>query len=384
MTLQGIKLPDEGQEKYKKIRSQRSSVDLSRIKMVKFEFRGPLEEIINMLTYIEDTYNETLTFVKIDEHFAQFSTSIHDLNLIEKFPVIKAAGFVLELDQAGEIFGAAVLFKDSGYMIPTGFTHIVDYYIDPNHFSLTESRRRSIGWPAFRNPVKNFNTWYKNDNPKNPEDQHRIDLNYVFPFEAEWNSEEYIFEKDDGFYRFEPNASFTVENHVLIHCEGIRNTAGIPSDVRVIGKAVFKDNKELNRITLPRLTEIQDEAFSYCSNLKYVKFKKGLKRIGSEAFANCERLTELIIPDSVVEIGDDAFFRCGVEKIVWPKGVKEIPTGMFKECRNLYEITIPPEVTKIGRRAFNRANTIIVYGEPGSTAEEYANNNGLYFRETVF
>lgn len=384
MTLNGIKLPDDEQKKYKDGGLSRCVIRPERFVAKNFWFQGPDEEIIRLLDYLEKTQGSRLTMKKVAEGLSRvWVPPTKDAELFLKFTVLKATGFALELTEAGEIFMADVLYKPSGSGYITRLEQIAAYYTDKEMNALLDDSHSGIGinWPDTQDPCRPFRTWYQNENPRKANDHHRVTISYKFPFQQEWEDGIYIFEANGEFYQFDASSRYVIVDKVLISAEGVQRSVGIPKEVRVIGKGAFKDNKEINRVTLSRLDEIQDEAFAYCSNLKHIEFKKGLKRIGAEAFRDCAKLTELIIPDSVGKIGQDAFFRCGVERLVWPKGVKEIPAGMFKECRNLYEITIPAEVTAIGRRAFNRSNTIIVHGVTGSAAESYAKNNGMFFRE---
>lgn len=119
------------------------------------------------------------------------------------------------------------------------------------------------------------------------------------------------------------------------------------------------------------ITEIGDGAFVRCKNLTSVILPDGVTSIDKEAFEFCYSLTSINIPDSVTNIGDYA----------------------FNKCKSLTSITIPDSVTNIGFGAFaysvsKNSDTyelevidldITIYGESGSYAEEYANENNIKF-----
>ena len=90
--------------------------------------------------------------------------------------------------------------------------------------------------------------------------------------------------------------------------------------------------------------------------------------IGDYAFSDCSSLTSVTIPDSVTSIGYSA----------------------FDGCSSLKSVTIPKSVTEMGGYAFgyNRDNNtyeyekidgFTIYGEKGTAAEKYANDNGFKF-----
>ena len=53
------------------------------------------------------------------------------------------------------------------------------------------------------------------------------------------------------------------------------------------------------------VTEIQERAFPYFTNLEEIEIEPGLKSIGKEAFYGCDDLEKLTIPASVTKIGED-------------------------------------------------------------------------------
>lgn len=71
----------------------------------------------------------------------------------------------------------------------------------------------------------------------------------------------------------------------------------------------------LKAVVIPdTVTEIEDNAFIQCTNLKNVTLSKNLKKIGKYAFFGCP-ITKMTIPDSVEEIGGGAFYGTEVFEV---------------------------------------------------------------------
>lgn len=82
--------------------------------------------------------------------------------------------------------------------------------------------------------------------------------------------------------------------------------------------------------------------------------------IEAEAFAECQNLTN-------VNIGN----------------VETIESKAFYGCQALKVARISDTVTEIAQDAFKYCTELIVYGTPGSAAEEYCNSfNSIYFRDS--
>lgn len=102
--------------------------------------------------------------------------------------------------------------------------------------------------------------------------------------------------------------------------------------------------------TNSRLLEIGNGAFMGCS-VKSVHLPTTLKSIGSAAFRDCHLLNSINIPASIVEIGDTAFMGCkSLTNISWP--LPSISEGTFSDCKKLSKISFKNKVSYIGRFAF--------------------------------
>lgn len=151
------------------------------------------------------------------------------------------------------------------------------------------------------------------------------------------------------------------------------------------------------------ITTIGESAFTYCYHVKgELKLPSTLTEIGGYAFMDLEGLTgDLVIPDHVTQIGDSAFENCSgltgtltigenVKRIgewaflecgftgtvVLGKQVKTVLPSAF-ECPSLSEIKVYNEDCVLREAAIGAGITI--YGYEGSTAQNYARENGNPF-----
>ena len=107
----------------------------------------------------------------------------------------------------------------------------------------------------------------------------------------------------------------------------------------------------------PRVTQINGEAFRYCSKLNgKLILPEGITTIEYNAFEGCSTLTgDLVIPDSVISLGSSAFRNCsGFDgALTIGSGLTQINSYTFYGCTGLKgELTIGPRVQYIYDYAF--------------------------------
>lgn len=77
--------------------------------------------------------------------------------------------------------------------------------------------------------------------------------------------------------------------------------------VTKISEKAFRNNKDIETIILPLyVTEIPDNAFEGCTNLKRV-IAYGVTKIGKNAFKGCTSLEHFSIDNHIIKLGDNAF-----------------------------------------------------------------------------
>ena len=151
------------------------------------------------------------------------------------------------------------------------------------------------------------------------------------------------------------------------------------------GDLVIPSEQEYEGKVYP-VTEIGDNAFDFCENLKSIIISPTVTEIGAGAFTGCKNMSRILISDSVSAIGYGLFGLCnsltcievsegnkvfdsrencnaiiltdtntlthGCAATVIPNTVIEIGAYAFEWCESLKGIIIPPSVTIIGDNAF--------------------------------
>lgn len=114
-----------------------------------------------------------------------------------------------------------------------------------------------------------------------------------------------------------------------------------------------------------------------------VIIEEGITSISPMAFSGYLNISEVSLPSSLREIGDRAFSSCNsLQEITIPDGVEKIGDKVFFNSRSLKKIEIPASVTEIGDGIFMSGNSnLVIYGEKGSTAEQYAEKWEIIFEE---
>lgn len=104
-------------------------------------------------------------------------------------------------------------------------------------------------------------------------------------------------------------------------------------------------------------TSIRSEKCYNLRNMCAVVLPQNLKTIEEEAFSFCFNLKEIVFPDGLEKIGEDAFLMSGLQSVTIPASVKMIRESAFRVCENLVSFTIeenekPGFVIYLGSRMF--------------------------------
>ena len=202
-----------------------------------------------------------------------------------------------------------------------------------------------------------------------------------------------------------------------------------PDSLREVGTNAFSDCSILHSINLGESIEtINSCAFQNCEKLEQVLFPNTIQSISSDAFSGCDLLLtnfddtgmfiqnevllrimtsnyECKIPDGVVNIMTGAFSnQKQLISVSFPQSVRYIKTEAFQNCSNIMELKlnngllsigenalsgmqsldtliIPASVAEIGRQENCTLN--VIYGTPGTAAEEFALENGIAFHDAA-
>lgn len=101
---------------------------------------------------------------------------------------------------------------------------------------------------------------------------------------------------------------FSKDGKTIVRYPAAKNGGyAVPADVNTIGGGAFAHSTKLTSVTISEgVTDIPENAFTYCTSLAEVKLPSTLKTIGKWGFEACA-FTSLDIPESVTSIDTHAF-----------------------------------------------------------------------------
>ena len=133
-----------------------------------------------------------------------------------------------------------------------------------------------------------------------------------------------------------------IGENAFSYCKGLTSII-IPDSVTSIGFAAFEDCTSLTDVTIGNgVTSIGEAAFLGCTGLTSITIP-GVTSIGDSAFSGCTGLTSITIPDSVINIGNEAFYKCiGLTDVTIGNGVASFERSAFFGCTGLTSLTVEP------------------------------------------
>lgn len=169
----------------------------------------------------------------------------------------------------------------------------------------------------------------------------------------------YAFSKCYDLERIDlPEGIEKIRNGAFNGCLKLREIT-LPKSLRLLGIDALRSTA-LERVTIPAgIRRIEDSTFMWCAQLREVSLPEGLESVGYQAFSGCTRLASIALPPSIRQIKNRAFFG----------------------CRALREVVIPAADVEISGSAFKNCEEIVIIAPRGSTAHEFAKENGIEFRE---
>ena len=121
----------------------------------------------------------------------------------------------------------------------------------------------------------------------------------------------------------------------------------LPESLTVIGDYAFQGCTNLREICLPlQVQSIPGWCFDQCKSLENVVFPDGLTYIGDSAFDSCSstQRSTVVVPNSVTYIRYSAFANCtGLKKVYIGNGLSNFASTTFSGCTQLEELTFSPE-----------------------------------------
>lgn len=167
-----------------------------------------------------------------------------------------------------------------------------------------------------------------------------------------------------------PENMTEVGEDIFGDCKNLRGVK-IPEGVSRINKEAFYGCSILETINFPaKLTSVGDNAFSLCSKMELDNLPNSLLHVGQSAF--CYVPLKALKLDRKVEIGAGAFSNTPITEIEMATPCDSILGETFSNCPNLTKITIGEGLKYIGYNAFS--NSPIKEANLPSTLRDISSN----------
>ncbi len=148
--------------------------------------------------------------------------------------------------------------------------------------------------------------------------------------------------------------------------EGAMGTVAVRGNDKNISGNLLVPSFVVNEDITYSVTQIEDEAFAGCDNLKQITLPNSVTSIGSRVFDGCRSLTDIYVAEdnsSYSDVNGVLFDKYQRLLIRYPEGRNEktydiplrtgiIGSGAFYDCDNLTELTLNRAVKKIEENAF--------------------------------
>ena len=133
------------------------------------------------------------------------------------------------------------------------------------------------------------------------------------------------------------------------------NLTTLPSQLETISYQAFA-NSGIEKVTVAKNTELEDEVFKGCTKLETVDFEDGYNApLPKLFFWNCTALKDVTLKGTMGSIHEGAFKGCtNLTTIDIPTGITQLGNDVFMGCTNLSKVTLPlTGLTAISQSAFS-------------------------------
>lgn len=198
--------------------------------------------------------------------------------------------------------------------------------------------------------------------------------------------------KEKGTKSVTSNSDFVFDDQTLVSYKGKDEIVTVPDGTKIIGERAFAGNSTVKKVILPdTVTQLKNQAISWCNELEEIVLSKNLSSIGKACFEFCPKLTRIDLGKTKIKIlKKSCFTRCtSLPSLTLPQTLKKIEEYCFNAGPELDILTIPASVESIEGCALNGAKIkqIILEGtEPLIKGEYtllmYSMNEGCVLRCT--
>ena len=116
---------------------------------------------------------------------------------------------------------------------------------------------------------------------------------------------------------------------------------------------------QIRKVKIDGVTNVGNDTFVGCNNLKEVVLSDSITKIGNTAFRDCVSLEKIDIPATVKTIGYYAFYGCtALSSIDIPEGVQTIGNHAFRKCTGLKSVTVPLSLREVAANAFEGCTSL--------------------------
>lgn len=198
--------------------------------------------------------------------------------------------------------------------------------------------------------------------------------------------------KSDFSYELDSNKKLTITSY-----HGNEENLVIPSTidghkVEKIGAHAFNEERNntngniiKNLVISEGIKQINRFAFANCKNLESVKLPQSLEVLEASEFIQCEKLKKINIPSKLKSLSINAFQETAIEEIEIPKNIKKFTGSEFRLCKNLKKVKIYNDNinyynNSYDTNVFEYDTKLVLYGNEGSTTQEYAKRKNIQFK----
>lgn len=155
-----------------------------------------------------------------------------------------------------------------------------------------------------------------------------------------------------------PEGIQAVDKQAFWKCSQLQSL-NLSMQLTYIGESAFSECTSLTTIgNIMNVTEIGGGAFGGCSsftgNALGVLDISSLSNVPRNAFRNCA-FNEIAFSSNLTEIDEDGFYGCkNLKSVLLPNTIERIGSYAFYGCTSLTEVSMPTDLANIGYNAFNQ------------------------------